>query len=60
MRNTTLPGTIMIPEVTMHTDGTYGIDWTGHKRAGSPIGPYITLSREQWLGLVTAIKRVGT
>jgi hypothetical protein len=46
----------MVPEVTQLTDGGIAVDWTMHKRAGSPIGPYITLTREQWLGLLTAAR----
>jgi hypothetical protein len=54
----TIPGVRMVPEVTQTSEGMIAIDWTGHKRAGSPIGPFLTLTREQWLGLVTQVKRL--
>jgi hypothetical protein len=54
----TIPGVRMVPEVTQMSDGTIAIDWTKHLRCGSPIGPFLTLTREQWLGLVAQVRRL--
>jgi hypothetical protein len=54
----TIPGVRMVPEVTQMSDGTIAIDWTKHLRGSSPIGPFLALTREQWLGLVAQVKRL--
>ena len=45
-----------IPQVTARSDGQVAVDWSA---APSPAGPFITLTRQQWLGLITSIKRMG-
>jgi hypothetical protein len=48
----------MVPEVHALSDGSISIDWTKDKRAGWPVGPYITLTPAQWAGLVQALKQL--
>jgi len=45
-----------IPQVTARSDGQVAVDWSA---APEPPGPFITLTRQQWLGLITSIKRMG-
>ena len=41
-----------VPQITARSDGLVAIDWEQG-------GPFITLTREQWLGLIASIKRMG-
>ena len=45
-----------VPQVTARGDGQVAVDWSA---APEPLGPFITLTRQQWLGLITSIKRMG-
>ena len=45
-----------VPQVTARSDGQVAVDWSA---APEPPGPFITLTRQQWLGLITSIKRMG-
>ena len=45
-----------IPQITARSDGDVAVDWSA---APEPPGPFITLTRQQWLGLITSIRRSG-
>jgi hypothetical protein len=49
----------IVPEVMERSDGSVALDWTRQLKAGSPAGPFVVLTRAQWLGLVAIIKAKG-